>query len=436
MSAAEVETTAGNYFVSNYPPYSFWTPEKVEEFSTALEQPPGVEVPLGVYVHIPFCRRRCHFCYFKVYTDKNASEIQAYVDSIIAELSIYARKQFARGRKPAFVYLGGGTPSYLSTTQLTSLAVEMKKLFPWTEAEEITFECEPGTLTEKKMRVIKEIGVTRLSLGIEHFDDPILEINGRAHRSAEIFRAYDFARSISFPQINIDLIAGMVGETEQKWCETVKKALLLESDSVTIYQMEIPYNTSIYRDMRVSGERIAPVADWETKRRWVRYAFEEFEKAGYTVTSGYTAVRDPSRTRFVYRDQLWKGADLVGVGVASFGHIQGTHYQNEHDFEPYRSRLARQELPVHRVLKLTEEEQLIRELILQLKLGQVSRRYFQDKFQVDICGRFSQPIHLLREADLLDWDEETVRLTRAGLLQVDFLLPWFFLPQHRNARYS
>ena len=436
MSTAESETTAGNYFVSNYPPYSFWTPEKVEEFSTALERPPGAEVPLGVYVHIPFCRRRCHFCYFKVYTDKNASEIQAYVDSIIAELSIYARKQFAGGRKPVFVYLGGGTPSYLSTTQLTSLAVEMKKLFPWTEAEEITFECEPGTLTEKKMRVIKEIGVTRLSLGIEHFDDPILEINGRAHRSAEIFRAYDFARSISFPQINIDLIAGMVGETEQKWCETVKKALLLESDSVTIYQMEIPYNTSIYRDMRVSGERIAPVADWETKRRWVRYAFEEFEKAGYTVTSGYTAVRDPSRTRFVYRDQLWKGADLVGVGVASFGHIQGTHYQNEHDFEPYRSRLALQELPVHRVLKLTEEEQVIRELILQLKLGRVSRRYFQDKFQVDICGRFSQPIHLLREADLLDWDEETVRLTRAGLLQVDFLLPWFFLPQHRNARYS
>ena len=424
------------YFVSNYPPYSFWIPEQVEEFSTALERPTGAEVPLGVYVHLPFCRRRCHFCYFKVYTDKNASEIQAYVESIITELSIYARKPFVGDRKPAFLYIGGGTPSYLSTTQLTSLAGKMKELFPWTEAEEITFECEPGTLTEKKIGVIKEIGVTRLSLGIEHFDDHILEINGRAHRSSEIFRAYDFARSISFPQINIDLIAGMVGEAEETWRETVKQALFLEPDSVTIYQMEIPYNTSIYRDMRVSGERIAPVADWEAKRGWVQYAFEEFEKAGYTVTSGYTAVRDPSRTRFVYRDQLWKGADLVGVGVASFGHIQGTHYQNEHDFEPYRSKLAQRELPVHRALRLTEEEQLVRELILQLKLGRVSRHYFQDKFQVDICRRFSRPINLLREADLLNWDEETVRLTRTGLLQVDFLLPWFFLPQHRNARYS
>src|ERR1043165_5868954 len=209
------ETRAGNYFVSNYPPYSFWTPEHAGEAMAALERPPALGTPLGVYLHIPFCRKRCHFCYFKVYTDKNAAEIKRHLDAAIDELTIYTGKPFIGGRKPKFVYFGGGTPSYLSTQQLAYLTDSMKSLLPWDEAEEVTFECEPGTLTEHKIRVIKEIGVTRLSLGVEHFEDRILKLNGRAHGASEIDRAYGFARSIGFPQINMDLIAGMMGDTDR-----------------------------------------------------------------------------------------------------------------------------------------------------------------------------------------------------------------------------
>ena len=141
------------------------------------------------------------------------------------------------------------------------------------------------------------LGVTRLSLGIENFDDEILKANGRAHTSKEIEPAYRFARSIGFPQINIDLIAGMLGETEENWRECVRKTIELEPDSVTIYQMEIPYNTTIFKEMKVMGQSVAPVANWETKRDWVDYAFAEMEKAGYTVRSAYTAVKDPARTQ-------------------------------------------------------------------------------------------------------------------------------------------
>ncbi|TQE45196.1 radical SAM protein, partial [Streptococcus suis] len=138
------------------------------------------------------------------------------------------------------------------------------------------------TLTEKKLEAIREIGVTRLSLGVEHFDDHILETNGRAHRSGEIDRAYHFARSLGFPHINIDLIAGMMEDTEEKWKGAVAKALSMEPECVTIYQMEVPFNTGIYQQMKASGALSAPVADWDTKRRWVDYAFTEFERAGYT----------------------------------------------------------------------------------------------------------------------------------------------------------
>jgi oxygen-independent coproporphyrinogen-3 oxidase len=244
----------------------------------------------------------------------------------------------------------------------------MKALLPWDEAEEVTFEVEPGTLTDHKLKAIREMGVRRLSLGVENFDDHILEINGRAHHSKEIARAYGFARALDFPQINIDLIAGMLGETEENWQRCVRKTIELDPDSVTIYQMEIPYNTTIYKQMKAEGKLVAPVADWDTKRAWVSYAFAELEKVGYAVASAYTAVKDKQKTRFVYRDRLWAGADLLALGVASFGHIGGTHYQNQHDFDPYVSIMQSGRLPIYRALTPTDDERLIREFVLQLKL--------------------------------------------------------------------
>src|SRR4029450_7501363 len=176
------------------------------------------------------------------------------------------------------------------------LVGRLSALTPWKDAEEVTFECEPGTLTEAKLSAIRGIGVTRLSLGVGNFDDQILELNGRAHRSPEIGRAYAFARSLDFPQINIDLIAGMLGESDANWRSCVEQALALEPDSVTIYQMELPFNTTISRDL-LKGTHVfsAPVVNWSTKRRWVKEAFAALEGAGYCVRSAYTAVKNPSR---------------------------------------------------------------------------------------------------------------------------------------------
>ena len=431
------ETTAGNYFVANYPPFAFWKKEAVPEFESALRTPhSALRVPLGLYTHIPFCRKRCHFCYFKVYTDKDSSEIRNYLDALLKELTVYASKPAIAGRKPKFIYFGGGTPSYLSPDQLKFLTDGMKHLLPWDEAEEVTFEAEPGTLTDHKLQAIRDLGVTRLSLGIEHFDDHVLEVNGRAHRSKEIQRAYAFAREIGFPQINIDLIAGMVEETEEKWRDTVAKAVALRPDSVTIYQMEVPYNTGIYQQMKAEGKLNAPVADWETKRAWVDYAYAEFEKIGYTITSGTTVVRDPKQVKFVYRHGLFSGADILSIGVASFGHLNGVHYQNNHEFAPYVEAVNAGKLPVYRALTPSADERLIREFILLLKLGSVRVDYFTQKFGVDPCQRFAAPLQTLTDWGFLMQHNGTISINRAGLLQVDRLLHEFFLPEHNTGRYA
>jgi oxygen-independent coproporphyrinogen-3 oxidase len=434
--AIEKQTTAGNYFVSNYPPFSFWKPENLHEITAAIDRPPRPGNPLGVYAHIPFCRKRCHFCYFKVYTDKDSAAIRSYIDAVLKEMSLYASRPFVGGRKPGFVYFGGGTPSYLSVDQLKHLTDGMKSMLPWDEVEEVTFECEPGTLTDHKLKAIRDLGVTRLSLGVENFDDHILEINGRAHHSKEIARAYAYARSIGFPQINIDLIAGMVEETAENWRENIRKTIELSPDSVTIYEMEIPFNTTIYKQMKAEGKLVAPVADWDIKRGWVDYAFNELAKAGYTVASAYTAVKDKSKTKFIYRDRLWAGADLLSLGVASFGHINGTHYQNHHEFDTYVAKVNAGEFPIYRALTPSVDEKLIREFILQLKLGSVRASYFNEKFATDVLKRFAQPLRTLQDWGFLSIDGDKINLNREGLLQVDRLLHEFFLPEHKNARYA
>jgi oxygen-independent coproporphyrinogen-3 oxidase len=433
------QTEVGSYFVANYPPFSVWTREAVEgETRAALGTPPAKDVPLGLYVHIPFCRKRCHFCYFRVYTDKNAREVADYLDVLVREWELYARQPAIAGRPLNFVYFGGGTPSFLSTAQLRGLVRGLAAVTPWTEAEEITFECEPGTLTESKLAAIRDFGVTRLSLGVENFDDRILELNGRAHRSPEIFQAWSSVRALGFPQVNVDLIAGMVGETDENWRSCVQRTLELAPDSVTIYQMELPYNTTISRDLlNGSGQFSGGVAPWATKRRWVAEAFASLESAGYHVGSAYTAVKDPSRTRFVYRDRLWQGADLVGLGVASFGHVNGVHMQNFDQWEPYRAAVRRGEIPLNRAYRPTDEERMIRELVLQLKRGSIRPAYFRDKYAVDVRARFREPLaSLAAEHYLEESGPDRVALSREGLLRADVLLRRFFLPQHSGIRYT
>lgn len=428
------KTTAGNYFVSNYPPFSFWKPEYVNEVEAAANRAPAPDRTLGMYVHIPFCRKRCHFCYFKVYTDRNAAAIKDYLDAVLAEMATYVDKPFIGGRKPKFIYFGGGTPSYLSPEQLLYLTDGMKKLLPWDEMEEVAFEGEPGTLNERKLQAMIDFGVTRLSFGVEHFDDEILKSNNRAHDSIATYKAYETARAVGFKQINIDLIAGMLNETQEKWEEAVRKTIEMDPECVTIYQMEIPFNTTIYQNMKASGDIVAPVADWHTKRQWVNYAFGELEKHGYTVTSAYTAVKDPSKVKFVYRDELWHGADMLSLGVSSFGIIDGTHYQNEANIDKYVERVQKGESPVFRAYTMNDEEKFIREFILQLKLGSIKRSYFKEKYNIDPAVRYEQVLRGYVSEGCANIEPDAIVLTRDGLLQVDRLLHGFFIPQHQTDR--
>jgi oxygen-independent coproporphyrinogen-3 oxidase len=341
------------------------------------------------------------------------------------------------GNRPfRFVYFGGGTPSFLSPKQLTGLVDRLRGNVSWDHAEEVTFECEPGTLSETKIHTLKDLGITRLSLGIENFSDEILAENGRAHLSGEVYKAWEWIRAANFPNVNIDLISGMVGESWDNWKDCIKKTLELAPDSVTIYQMELPYNTVYSKDI-LGNEIETPVADWPTKRDWVNYAYDEMLAAGYAISSAYTMVKDPSTVNFSYRDNLWQGSDLLATGIASFGHISGVHYQNHPEWNGYVDTLLQENrLPITRGLTPTSHQNLIREMILQLKKGYLDVAYFRNKYQAEILNEWESEWQEYIDDGMLTVDGDRIELTRKGFLHADALLPVFFEAEHQGVRYT
>ena len=228
----------------------------------------------------------------------------------------------------------------------------------------------------------------------------------------------------------------MVRETWDNWKDCIQRTIDLSPDSVTIYQLELPFNTVYSKD--ILGNQIEiPVADWPTKRAWVSYAFDQLQDAGYSISSAYTLVKDPDRVNFSYRDNLWQGSDLLATGVASFGHISGVHYQNHPEWSGYVETLLNEHrLPIYRALRPTAHQSLIRELILQLKRGYLEAEYFKRKFQVDILEHWQPQWQQYVDEGWLTVTDDRVELTREGLLRVDGLLPAFFEPEHQDVRYT
>lgn len=435
MSTEATKTEVGSYFVSNYPPFSQWKSDSLPEVEAAMATKPR-DVPLGLYLHIPFCRKRCKFCYFKVFTGKNANEIETYMEALSKEIELVSQQPAMGDRPFRFVYFGGGTPSFLSPKQLNRLVDRLRANISWDKAEEVTFECEPGTLSESKVHTLKELGVTRLSLGIENFNDKLLEDNGRAHLSKEVYRAWEWIEAANFPNVNIDLIAGMVGETWDNWKMNVTKTLEMSPECVTIYQMELPFNT-VYSEGILKDSQESPVADWQMKRDWVQFAFDAFAEAGYSQSSAYTMIKDTNKVSFSYRDNLWKGSDLLATGIASFGHISGVHYQNKPEWQKYIGSLQDGILPLGRAFTPTKKQSQVRELILLLKRGYVEPSYFADKFDVDIWTEYQSVWQQYIDAGYVKpKDGDRIELTIDGLLRVDGLLPAFFEPEHQGVRYT
>ena len=428
------EPPTGNYFVAAYPPFSSWKPSLVHELSTALSQrAPGR--PLGLYVHLPFCQKKCDYCYYLSYVRKTATQVDSYLTRLLEELELYKSEPLFKDRSLAFVYFGGGTPSTLDPGQIRYFGRGLDRIISWGSVSEVTFECAPQSVDSEKLIALKQIGVSRLSMGVQSFDDEVLRQNGRVHLASDVAKAFSLIRVADFEILNLDLMVGMIGETRESFEASVRRAIELSPDSITIYQTEIPHNTRLHREL-VAGKLPGKPVSWHMKRERLDWGFRELEAAGYTIVSGYTAVKNPDSYRFEYQEHLWRGGDMLGLGVASFSYAAGVHFQNAERLGEYSAQVGKGVLPVRRARRLSREERRVREFVLQLKWGEVDVARFRNKFGKNALAQFTEPLREAEGESFLTSSPSAVKLTRKGLLRVDRLLPWFYLKEHRDVRYT
>lgn len=427
------EPLVGNYFVATYPPFSCWDGDGAREYRRELQRPPRADAPLGVYLHVPFCVERCSFCYYLSY-DGRGDRIDEYLDAVAREARAAARMPAITDRPVQFAYLGGGTPSILSASRIDRLLGTLRDSFRW-QPRELTFECSPRTVTAEKLRLLREHGVTRLSMGVQQMDDRVLERNGRIHRVADVESAWEDIVAAGFPVTNLDLIVGLVGETDDTFLGSVERLIEMGPESVTVYQLEVPLNTPLYRALRDGDAEVSP-PDWATKRWRLDRAFDRLEGAGYSLRSAYTAVRDPAAHPFVYQDEQYGGADLLALGASSFSSIGAVQHQNPATLSRYLEAMRASDLPLWRGRRLSAEERAVREAVLSWKLGRIDRRGFHRRHGIDPVAGFADALRELVDDGMARVTEEAIVATREGLLHADHLAPTFYLPEHRDIRYS
>jgi oxygen-independent coproporphyrinogen-3 oxidase len=386
------------------------------------------ESGFGVYLHFPFCLRRCRYCDF-FSTEGKTSLIEPYLRALRKEIAMVGQA----GRKPPVdsVYFGGGTPSLLSPSRMDALLIALRQAFVLDPQAEVTLEANPRTVDVAKLSAYRAAGINRLSLGLQSGADDELLMLGRIHRAADSEKACADARRAGFENINLDFIFGLPGQTPAAWEQSLTFALSLVPDHISIYALTLERGTELARHVRCG---VLPTPDEDTAAEMYEQASARLAGAGYQQyeISNWARPGDkPSGDifpRFACRHNLryWQNQPYVGLGAGAHGCAKGRRYANIRSVEKY---IQRMESARSRRFPLTaatvtsrlrsREEDMRETMWLGLRLTQagVSRRDFQSRFGEDFQDVFRPAVEESIAEGLLEWDgEDRLKLTARGRL--------------------
>jgi oxygen-independent coproporphyrinogen-3 oxidase len=386
----------------------------------------------GLYLHIPFCRRRCAYCDF-FSTDGRGRRIPAYIRALVREIETIGP---AGGRpEAATVYLGGGTPSLLHPGQVGSVLEAVRGSFRLDPDAEISIEANPGTLDAERLRGFRAAGVNRLSLGVQSLDDGELRLLGRIHTAADAERTCAAARRAGWENIGLDLIFGLPGQSPAAWERTLDRALALAPEHFSLYALTLERGTRLARAVRRGA---LPAPDEDAAAEMYERAGELLAAAGYRQYEISNWARDgasgagarPARfPRFASRHNLgyWLNRPYLGFGAGAHGWAAGRRYANVRDLEKYIARNAAgraRRFPLGpaatRSAPLSREEEMRETMWLGLRLTEagVEREAYRRRFAADYLEIFPKEIDSALRDGLLEGGEEggLLRLTARGRL--------------------
>jgi len=367
----------------------------------------------GLYVHIPFCIRKCYYCDFNSFRLRGP-ERDHFLDLLEQEADRWAARLEAAGGVPVLdtLYVGGGTPTTLEAGQLARLFGALRQRFPLAPQAEITVEANPGTLTLEKLAALREAGVNRLSLGAQVFDDGLLRRLGREHDAAAIETSVALAREAGIPSLNLDLIFALPGQDLRGWRATLQRALALEPDHLSCYSLIIEEGTPFYRWHQMGR---LPRPDEEEELAMYQAAIEAAEGAGlaqYEI-SNFARPGHQSRHNLIY----WRNQPYLGLGPGAHSWWEGVRRANLGPLPAYEAALQAGRLPLEREEPISRALEMDETMFLGLRLTRegVDRAAFRARFGTEPEAVYGLAIDRLVRLGLLEADAHRIRLTRQGV---------------------
>jgi oxygen-independent coproporphyrinogen-3 oxidase len=368
----------------------------------------------SLYLHIPFCHTRCHYCDFNTYAGMLPLR-EPYVRALITEIGLagqLAQRTNGTPRRSRTIFFGGGTPSLLTVEQIKRLLAACREAFAVDEQAEITLEANPGTLSSEQLTGLRAAGINRLSLGSQSFDAELLHTLGRIHSPEEIVQAFSNARAAGFRSINLDFMFGLPGQTMHHWKTTLDRALTLHPEHFSLYSLIIEEGTLFYT--WTNDGQIIP-GDEDLCADMYEYADERLQAEGYEnyEISNWALPGYQSRHNLTY----WQNLPYIGMGAGAHSYFGARRFSNILDPQDYIRLLKKQQRPeadgefVDRIQEMSETA------FLGLRTAQgLHLPTFEERFAEPFTQFVGTRLHLVEAAGLLEHDHEWIRLSKRGRL--------------------
>ena len=391
---------------------------------------------LELYIHIPFCVKKCDYCDFLSFPADNRTQ-RRYVDAVQKEIIYYGA--LYPDRKITTIFIGGGTPSWLDEEEIVRILHTVREAFAVEHDAEITIECNPGTATAHKLVRYREAGINRISIGLQSAHNEELALLGRIHTWEQFLKTYDLARKAGFSNINVDLMSALPGQTLETFSDTLKKVLAFKPEHLSAYSLMIEEGTPFYERYREdekhreAGEPTELLPDEEQEYAVTKLTQRVLMEAGYH----WYEVSNFAKPGYECRHNIgyWKRADYLGIGIGAASLIDNVRYANVRDLEEYCKECESlwEELNIRKTLcsstePVTREEQMEEFMFLGLRMTEgVSRAEFEQHFGTTIEAVYGDVLRQLQKEGLLVKQEGRICLTERGMDVNNYVVEQFML---------
>ncbi|HLF85206.1 MAG TPA: radical SAM family heme chaperone HemW [Blastocatellia bacterium] len=382
-----------------------------------------MQKPIGVYIHIPFCERKCTYCNFNT-TDFFRELAGRYIDAVSDEIAYWGENltQVSGERaKVDTIYFGGGTPSIVDADQLEKLLVSCRAAFDVARDSEVTIEVNPATLSTKKVAQWLSAGINRASVGVQSFIDEELVALSRTHTADDARRTIDLLREAGFENISLDLIAGLPEQDLADWEFNLREALAIEPEHLSLYMLDLKEGTQLYAQLK---RGLRPPPDDDLAAEMYRMISDATRAAGYEhyeisnfarVVGRDTQAMSPFRSK--HNSKYWTGAPFYGIGCGAHSYAGTARWVNALKTETYIDRIATDGNAIAERNELSEADRAAEALFMGLRLKEgVSLALFRSEYGVDVIERYGDELPRLAEAGLIELGGGRLVLTAAGRL--------------------